>query len=124
MLAQYKSVQALDKIIELASQGLSDDEKAYLSIATTAKLLELSSYRPYRLEDADFKTMRATIYKHQRLLTRANRVRLLFRQVLAPNGLRSIAELLTLMPWRMLPSALLELLVYLASKRRSRAPVG
>ena len=123
-LTRYKEAGTLAGILRIASIGLTPAESAYLSIATTAKLLELSSYRPYRLETSDFATMRVIIHRHHRLLSRQNRMRLLFRQVILPNGVRSWPELSSLMPLAIYPRALLELVAHVATKTRRRLGAG
>lgn len=118
-LDEYKQIQTLAGILKIASRQLSEDEAAYLEIATSAKLLELSSYRPYRLDSGDFATIRSIIYKHHALLTRPNRLRLLFRQVIVPSRMRAWPELSELMPVKLYPRAFLELFAHAGAKLRS-----
>ncbi|RYF01770.1 MAG: glycosyltransferase family 2 protein [Oxalobacteraceae bacterium] len=52
-VAGYKQAGGLAEVVELASAGLDADERAYLIRATAAKLLELTTYRPYDLSWGD-----------------------------------------------------------------------
>lgn len=52
-LAEYKRVKTLRAMIGIAEQQLDDTERAYFRIAVPAKLLELTAYRPYEIEDTD-----------------------------------------------------------------------
>ena len=117
-LAEYHEAQTLAGILDIASRQLNAEEGAFLAIATSAKLLELSEYRPYRLTADDFATIRAMISKHHHLLTRPNRLRLLFRQVIMPKKTRMRAwnELSTLMPFHLYPRASVELFAHAATK--------
>jgi glycosyltransferase involved in cell wall biosynthesis len=55
---QYRSAATLAEICELASVGLDTEERAHLLIASSAKLLELTNYRPYELEYSDCEFIR------------------------------------------------------------------
>lgn len=52
-LAEYKRVKTMSAMIELAERQLDETERTYYRIAVPAKLLELTAYRPYELEDTD-----------------------------------------------------------------------
>ncbi len=107
LLARYESAVELDAIIELASDGMTDAERRYLAVASAAKLVELEAYRPYRLTHADRRTMRRAIRDHYGTLTAFNQRQLVFRLLLAaPAVARAPLERLSLLPWALLPSAL------------------
>jgi len=52
-LAEYKRVKTLRRMIDVSEQQLDATECAYYHAAVPAKLLELTAYRPYELEDTD-----------------------------------------------------------------------
>lgn len=52
-MAKYERASTLSAIVEIASEGLTKTERVYLAAASTAKLIELASYRPYDLELED-----------------------------------------------------------------------
>ncbi len=109
-LARYHADATLDAIIERAARELDADERAHLEIATAAKLLELTTYRPYRLERADIATIRRAVARHYRRLTATNLRQLVFRQILHRGRLRERPrEALALLPLAVVPAALLNL---------------
>ncbi len=65
MLARYKQAGTLGAIVEIAAEPLDPAERRYLEQSVAAKLLELTSYRPYDLETDDCrfigKVARATL---------------------------------------------------------------
>jgi GT2 family glycosyltransferase len=58
-LQAYKQAETVEAIVAEASRDLDTDEQAYLRIAVATKLLELASYRPYRLSAQDYAFIRA-----------------------------------------------------------------
>ena len=110
-LAAYQKATELAPIVALASTGLSEAERAHLEIATAAKLVELSDYRPYRLTRADLRTMRTWMEAHYFRLSEPNRRHLVFR--LIPTRRRVLhrpIEMLALLPWARMAVAIAELL--------------
>ncbi|SDR54596.1 Glycosyl transferase family 2 [Rhizobiales bacterium GAS191] len=72
MIAEYRRVPTLSGLYELGRQQLDKAEAEYLRLAMAAKLLELTSYRPYELELDDCVFIREARDGLQRL-TAANR---------------------------------------------------
>ena len=62
-LAEYAQARTLKKIVRLGSRGLEEDEAARLAASTSAKILELSGYRPYELDEEDCSFIRASIMR-------------------------------------------------------------
>ena len=62
-LAEYKRARTLKDIVRIGSRGLDKDEAARLAAATSAKLLELTGYRPYELDGEDSSFIRASIMR-------------------------------------------------------------
>ena len=62
-LAEYAQARTLKGIVRLGSRGLDPDEAARLAASTSAKLLELSGYRPYELDAQDGSFIRASIMR-------------------------------------------------------------
>ena len=121
-LATYRAAEGLGAIVELAAADLSVDEAIYLRLAAAAKLLELSSYRPYRMTSRDRATIRRYLEAHFGALTRTNRVWIVFRYILGPRRLlRNPREALGLIPWRVMPRAIVDLVGHL-TRRRGVAP--
>lgn len=52
-LAEYKRVKTLAAMFEIASRPLDATERDYFAAAVAAKLLELTAYRPYELDETD-----------------------------------------------------------------------
>lgn len=52
-LKQYEAAGSLERILALAGEELDEAERAYVTRAVPAKLIELASYRPYELEAED-----------------------------------------------------------------------
>lgn len=73
MLRAYQDAGSLAGIVELAASQLDPHEKAYLEIATSAKLLYLLTYRPYRIDVGDCRFIRRAIERHASTLTADNR---------------------------------------------------
>lgn len=95
-LAEYKQAHTLKGIVHAGSRGLDADEAVRLAASTSAKLLELSGYRPYELDGEDCSFIRASIMQAMPLMTPANRsvcVRMLSGTVarLAAQGQISVA---------------------------------
>ena len=55
-LARYKEAGSLASMVAIAGERLDEEERVYLADASAAKLLELTTYRPYDLaaSDCDF----------------------------------------------------------------------
>ena len=121
-LAAFHAAGDLGAIVDVAAAGLTKDESVYLRLATAAKLLELSSYRPYRMTREDRATIRGYLQSHYGALTRTNRIWIVFRFILGPRRLiRDPFEALALVPWRIMPRALFDLVGHLT---RDRAATG
>lgn len=116
-LEAYHAAGSLRKMLDVASLGLSRTERNYLEVATATKLLELTSYRPYRLSRDDLKTIRRAIERNFALIAVARRRGLVFRQMIKPRGFRPPADLLAITPWRVMPGALWDLGRYLVRTR-------
>lgn len=105
-LTEYKQAQTLKGIVRAGSRGLDADEAVRLAASTSAKLLELTGYRPYELDGEDCSFIRASIMQALPLMTPANRslcVRMLSGTAarLAAQGL--IAAALRMSPVRFYP---------------------
>lgn len=59
--------RTLDELYKLSCSDLDSEERAHLSIAASAKLLELASYRPYELEYSDCVFIRRSLSEASRL---------------------------------------------------------
>jgi len=70
-ISEYRKAQTLSKICEIAVRQLDDDESRYLRIAVAAKLLELTSFRPYELDQDDCRFARDARHE-RRILSAAN----------------------------------------------------
>ena len=62
-LAEYAQARTLRGIVRLGSRGLDGEEAARLATATSAKILELTGYRPYELDEEDCAFIRASIMR-------------------------------------------------------------
>lgn len=108
-LVRYQAAGDLPAILAIASEHLSVDERRFLETATVAKLLELSSYRPYRMTPTDLATIRQVIENNYSTMSPENRLYLVFRVILGRKRLaRDWTEVRRLVPWRIMPRALLE----------------
>lgn len=116
-LKQLQAAKTLRGMLDLSAKGLTLSEKSYLEVATAAKMLELASYRPYRLDADDFKTIRRAVETHYASMAVANRRNIVLRQMIRPNGFRPTKELLHLIPWRVMPTVLLDLAKHLIRQR-------
>lgn len=125
-LKKYHQVESLRGILDIASQGLSPRETGYLEAATAAKLLELSVYRPYRLARDDLRTIRRVVEANYAVLSPVNRRQFVFKNLLMPKGHRKSKEVFHLIPWRIMPIALWEVMQFLTSKllRRQLEPLN
>jgi glycosyltransferase involved in cell wall biosynthesis len=99
-LDEYKAAVELDSIIAIASEQLSESERAYLEIATASKMLQLSSYRPYSLTSRDKKFIKSAIARNHGLISAENKVLLILRHILGHRvkrrKFRELSELATL----------------------------
>ena len=75
-LREYVRADSLDKMFRLASRQLTRTETDRFEIALAAKLLELTSYRPFELEREDCRFIRRALLKHMGKLTPPNRASL------------------------------------------------
>ena len=73
VLAEYKQARSLKGIVRLGSRGLDPEEATRLTASTSAKLLELSGYRPYELDAEDCSFVRASIMRALPSMTPENR---------------------------------------------------
>ena len=105
-LREYHEACEFDAIIAVAARGLSSTEQAYLEIAAVAKLIELCTYRPYRLTREDQRTMRRVLTSHYPRLSEFHRRQLLFRHLLSQRRLLHLPrETFSLIPWAVMPHA-------------------
>lgn len=106
-LGDLRGTHDLAELIELAGTGLDAAEKAYLTEASAAKLLELASYRPFEIEASDCRLIGQVARRGMAHLSPANRA-LQSRRLsgtaarLAAAG--RLADALLLLPARLLPS--------------------
>lgn len=62
-LAEYAQARTMKEIVRLGSRGLDEEEAARLATSTSAKILELTGYRPYELDEEDCSFIRASIMR-------------------------------------------------------------
>ncbi len=67
MQAELKARSTLQEMWETASKQLEPSEAAHLCIAASAKLMELASYRPFRLERSDYEFIGSALQDSARL---------------------------------------------------------
>ncbi len=72
-LAEYAQARTLKGIVRLGSRGLDEDEAARLAASASAKLLEVSAYRPYELDAEDCSFIRASVMRALPSMTPDNR---------------------------------------------------
>ena len=72
-LDAYKAKGTMAAMIDLASAPLDSREAAWLRVAATAKLAELSNRRPYRLDRADYASIAAAWQENRRSLSPRHR---------------------------------------------------
>ena len=60
-LAAYKAAYTAEGVAREAARDLEPQEASYFRIAFAAKLMELASYRPYRLEPEDYAFIRGEV---------------------------------------------------------------
>ena len=60
-LQQFRSARSLAAIFSIGARGLEPQERNQLKLSLAAKLLELSSYRPYELDEDDCRFIRDVI---------------------------------------------------------------
>ncbi len=72
-LSEYKQARTLKDIVRLGSRGLDAKETTRLAASTSAKLLEVSAYRPYELDGQDCAFIRDTIMRALPSMTLSNR---------------------------------------------------
>jgi GT2 family glycosyltransferase len=63
-LERFQQAGSLAAITATAGEALDDNERDWLEIAASAKLLHLASYRPYQLEPADCQTIGRMLGRH------------------------------------------------------------
>lgn len=115
----FKAAEGLEAMVDAAvgRYDLSPQEREHLRLASSLKLMEMASYRPYRLQPKDVATLREAIRRgfaadlpgKQRTYLRRRRMRTaarLFRT-------RAWAELRDFLPATLLPA----LLVFMAKQR-------
>ncbi len=72
-LAEYKQARTLKDIVRLGSRGLDAEEAARLAASASAKLLEVSAFRPYELDGEDCAFIRDAIMRALPSMTPDNR---------------------------------------------------
>ncbi|WP_375401977.1 glycosyltransferase family 2 protein [uncultured Sphingomonas sp.] len=80
-LDRFVEAQTTARMIAVAEEELDGSERARLSLATAAKLIELVNYRPYELDGDDWRFVTKSIKSHASLLTPENAQELHLRQV-------------------------------------------
>lgn len=125
-LAEYEAVGTAADLLRIAADDLASDERAYLEVAFSAKLLESASYRLYMLDQSDCKFIRRNLVGswHRLSLEDCKEIREKFVSV----GIkmfyhRHFRELATLLPTTILSQVVRRVLGYslrarLASLRR------
>lgn len=71
-LAEFNGAASIQAVFALACRGLALAEQDRLELSLAAKMLELASYRPFDLEDADCRFIRSAVRRHGGLLSLAN----------------------------------------------------
>ena len=105
-LVEYKAAGSLEEITKLGARGLEQNEAVRLAAATSAKMLELSAYRPYELDSADCAFIRSSLERVMATMGGQNRA-LTIRRItgtaarLAAAG--RVMEALKLCPPRLYP---------------------
>lgn len=59
-LAKYNATDSVDQLLSVIERGLRAEEKAHFRLAVAGKMVELASYRPYRLQPLDSRFIRNT----------------------------------------------------------------
>ena len=72
-IQDYRAAVTLTEMVRLAAAQLTADERAHLAIATSEKLRQLSTYRPYELELSDCRFVSASYKRGSRDLSPENR---------------------------------------------------
>jgi glycosyltransferase involved in cell wall biosynthesis len=72
LLARYKAGRTIGGMAKIWKRSLTRDELDYLRLASLAKLLELTTHRPYELELADCLEMRQALRSPPSFMTRKN----------------------------------------------------
>jgi hypothetical protein len=72
-IQDYRAAVTLAEMVRLAGAQLTANERAYLAIATSEKLRQLSTYRPYELEVSDCHFIAASYQNGRRVLSSQNR---------------------------------------------------
>ena len=109
---------SLKDVVACGAQGLEPDEAVRLAAATSAKMLELSAYRPYELDSADCVFIRKSLTREMSSMGRDNRA-LTIRRIsgtaarLMATG--HFAEALRLCPPRLYPQFASRLLLRTAT---------
>ncbi len=118
-LADYRAADDLASILRLATARLDVAERRYVEVASAAKMVEVSGYRPYALTPADRTTIRTLLTRHYHDVARRNRLYVVLKMILAPERLRRqrLAPL-AFVPWLRLPAVLLDALVVVPSRAR------
>lgn len=75
-LEECNAAGTLMEIFRIGSRGLAPAEVGHLELALSAKILELTSYRPFELDMEDCRFIRRAIQKHMNSVTVENRAML------------------------------------------------
>jgi glycosyltransferase involved in cell wall biosynthesis len=98
-IEECKKAVTLEDFCKYGGVGLTDNELLRLRIASSVKLLELVTYRPYELDQSDCRFIRSSIIDGRALMTKENRK--LVRTDLVIAGIRLIVS------WKMIEAFLL-----------------
>lgn len=121
-LARFLEARTVGRMVAVAEEELDEAERAYLRLATAAKLVELVQYRPYDLDADDWRFVDESIRAHAALMTPENAEELRLRQIWYIAKLIARGRLRTLrhVPIWLLPPVVAHILNAKAGKLRKR----
>lgn len=105
-LVAYKTANTLKDVVACGGRDLEPDEAVRLAAATSAKMLELSAYRPYELDSADCVFIRESLMRAMPSMGRDNRALTIRRMSGTAARLMATghsAEAINLCPLRLYP---------------------
>ena len=112
-IAAYRSAGSLDALMALEADRLEPHEQEHLRVAVAAKLLELTSYRPYELEVADCRFIAGASRSFARRLSPSNQTALREARIMSAVRLiqkRRLREAMLLLSPSLYPVTALRLL--------------
>ncbi len=72
-LVEFKAAPSIQEVFALACRGLAPAEQDRLELSLAAKMVELASYRPFELEDADCRFIQSALHRQGGLLSPTSR---------------------------------------------------